>query len=484
MAEQSLKDKTVKGTFWSAADAFLGQGVTFVVGIVLARLLTPEEFGLVGIVLVFVVVLSGIVDAGFSQALIRKKNTTEDDYNTLFIVNFAASIILFVLLYIVSPFIADFFSRTELTALTRVTGLVLLFQALSIAQTTILAIKIDFKTKTKASVISSVLSGIIGVAMAFWGYGVWALVGQRLSATLIYTLCMWILVSWCPRPKFNLESFHYMWGFGWKLLLSGILNNVWNQLYQVVVGKFYCPSSLGQYTRSEQFANVFSGNLTNIVLRVSYPALSQLQDDKKRMTEAYRRIIKITMFVTVNLMFCLGAISDPLIYCFIGPQWYEAASFLPLICVSLSFYPLQAINLNMIQIQGRTDIFLIIEFIKKIVAIGPLLLGVFLNIYWMLIGSIFSSFICFFINSNYSGRSLGYTSLMQLRDVAPAFIEATAIAFTIFFLNYLPYSNWFILFLQVFVALTLFLAINELIKLPEYIEVKAMIKNFVRRKTI
>ena len=478
MAEQSLKDKAVKGTFWSAADSIFSQGVTFIVGIVLARILSPEEYGLVGIVLIFTTVLSGIVDSGFSRALIRKKNVIDDDYNTMFITNMVVSIALFSLLYIAAPSIAVFFARSELVSLTRVMGLILIFQALSITQTTILTKEVDFKTKTKASLIAAVISGILGITMAYKGAGVWALVGQRLSNTLFYSICLWVLIKWWPKFRFSLDSFRYMWGFGWKLMVSGILDTTWNQLYQVVVGKFYSPTTLGQYSRSNEYASIFSSNLTTIIQRVTYPVLAEVQDEKERMDEAYRRIIKVTMFVTAVSMILLGAISEPLIYCLIGPQWHEAATYLPLICISMSLYPLHAINLNMLQVQGRSDIYLYLEIIKKLIAIAPICIGIFVNIYWMLIAGIVVGVISFFLNSNYSGKYLGYSSWMQLKDVSSSYGVALIIAVVIYFLKFLPFSYWVILPIQLCIGFLLLISLCVVLKLPEYIEIKNIIRDF------
>lgn len=476
MAEQGLKSKTVKGVGWSAADAFLGQGVTFLVGLVLARLLGPEEYGLIGIVTIFTTVMLGVVDSGFSNALIRKQNVTDDDYSTLFVFNFAVSVLMFFLLYAAAPWISLFFDRPELIPLIRVMGLLLIIQALSIVQNTILSRRIDFKTKTKASVISAVLSGIIGIVMAFMDFGVWALVAQQIFRQLIYTICLWVFNKWWPKLKICSESLSYMWGFGWKLLVSGLLNNIWNQLYQMVVGKFYTPSTLGQYTRSEHYASFFSSSITQIVQRVTYPVLSEIQNEKQRMISGYRRIIRMTMFVTTVCMISLGAVAEPLLYCLIGPQWHEAATYLPLICISMSLYPLHAINLNMLQVQGRSDIFLLLEILKKIIAIAPLCLGIFINIYWMLIGSIITGVISFFLNSYYTGRSLNYTSWMQLKDIAPDYAVALLIAVPIYFLKFLPISNWIILPLQIALGGGLFYTLCEKIKLPEYEELKGIAK--------
>lgn len=480
MSEPSLKNKTIRGVGWSAADAFLGQGITFVVGIVLARILTPSEYGLIGICLIFTTVLNGIVDSGFSNAIIRKKEATNEDYNTMFITNMVISIVLYGLLYLSAPFITNFF-QMELTSLVRVIGLVLIINALSLTQQTNLTKKIDFKTKTKASVVSAILSGIIGIAMAYLGYGVWALVAQQLSKQTIYTICLWILNRWWPNFHFSISSFKYMWGFGWKMLVSGLLANVWNQLYQVVVGKFYNPATLGQYTRGHEYANIFSSNITSIVQRVTYPVLAEVQDEKERMVAAYRKVIKVTMFVTCICMISLGAVAEPLIYCLIGEKWHQAATFLPLICISMSLYPLHAINLNMLQVQGRSDIFLYLEIIKKVIAIGPLCIGIFFDIYWMLAASIVTGIIAFFLNSYYTGKRLGYSSWKQLKDVTPSYGVAFAIALAVYFLKYLPLSHWIILPIQIVTGILVFFAICETTKLNEYIEIKYIFQSITNR---
>ncbi len=484
MSESSLRNKTIKGTFWSAADAFLGQGITFVVGIVLARLLSPEEYGMIGICLIFTTILNGIVDSGFSNAIIRKKEATNDDYNTMFITNMVVSVVLYALLYFSAPLISSFF-QMELTFIVRVIGLVLIINGLSLTQQTNLTKKIDFKTKTKASIVSAIISGAIGIGMAYAGFGVWALVAQLLSKQAVYTIALWILNRWMPNFHFSVESFKYMWGFGWKLLVSGLLDRLWAQMYQVVVGKFYNAATLGQYTRGREYANIFSANITSIVQRVTYPVLAEVQDEKDRMVSAYRKVIKVTMFVTCVCMISLGAVAEPLIYCLIGEKWHQAATFLPLICISMSLYPLHAINLNMLQVQGRSDIFLYLEIVKKIIAIGPLCIGIFFDIYWMLIGSIVTGLICFFLNTYYTGKKLGYSSWKQLKDIAPSYGVALVIALAVYFLKYLPLSHWIVLPMQIAVGILVFFALCETIKLSEYIEIKNIalsVVNKIRRK--
>lgn len=482
MQQESLKNKTIKGVGWSAADALLGQGVTFIVGLVLARLLSPDEYGLIGICLIFTTVLNGIVDSGFSNALIRKKKVTDEDYNTMFTTNMAISIVLYVLLFISAPLVSDFFHRIELTALVRVTGLILFLNALSITQVTILTKNIDFKTKTKASLVSAIISGVIGIAMAFMGYGVWSLVAQQLSKQLLYTLCLWVLSKWWPKFTFYKDSFKYMWGFGWKLLASGILNNVWNQLYQVVIGRCYTSSTLGHYTRANEYASIFSSNLTLIVQRVSYPVLAEIQDDKERMVQGYRKVIKITMFVTAVCMISLGAVSEPLIYTLIGTKWQEAATYLPLICISMSLYPLHAINLNILQVLGRSDIFLYLEILKKIVGIVPIVIGIFCGIYYMLLTSILTGVISLYLNTWYTGKTLNYSFWKQLRDIAPSYFTALVIALAVYFLKYLSLPYYVVLMLQIIVGLIACITISEIFKFDEYKELKTIVIKVVNRK--
>lgn len=481
MSEVSLKNKTVSGIGWSAADAFLGQGVTFLVGLVLARILSPDEYGLIGIVTIFITILRGFVDSGFGTALVREKEVTDDEYNTMFITNMVMSVAMYAILFLGAPFIAHFFVREELVALIRVSGIVLIIQAFAIVQYTNLLKKIDFKTKTKSSLISSVASGAIGIGMAIGGFGVWSLVGQLLSRELFYTICLWFFNRWMPNFRFDIGSFRYMWGFGWKMMVSGLIDRVWSELYQTVVAKFYSPMALGQYTRAKEYAALLSQNFTSIISRVSYPVLAEVQDETRRLVAAYRRIIKMTMFVTTICMFTLGAVAEPFIFCLIGPQWHQAATFLPLICLSMSLYPLHAINLRMLQIQGRSDIYLYLEIVKKILAIGPICLGIFVDIYWMLIGSIITGILAFFLNTYYTGRKLHYTSWKQLKDVAPSYGIATLVAVSVFFFKYLPLSYWVILPIQIVVGAAVFFLVCEKTQMEEYVAVKEIAMQYISK---
>lgn len=475
MAEQSLKDKTVKGVAWSGVDSIAQFGVSFIVSIVLARLLSPDDYGLIGIIAIFTSICQTLINAGFISSLIRKKDATEDDYNTVFIVNLTMSLLLYAVIFFCATPIADFFGRQELVSLTRVSTLSMIVGALALVQQTRLTKRIDFKSQTKITITASVCSGVIGITMALLGFGVWALVAQQLSSQIIRTILLWIANKWIPGFYFSSKSFHELFGFGSKMMLSGILDSVWRQLYQVVVGKIYTPATLGQYTRAKGFSELLSSNLTYIVERVSYPVLSNIQDDKERMVSAYRCIIKSTMFVTAIGMFFLGAISEPLIYCLIGPKWHEAAIYLPLICISGSFYPLHSLNLNMLKVQGRSDLFLGLEIVKKCIGVAPLAVCFFYGVLPMLYVNLLTAFISYLLNSYFPGKLLGYTSWKQMKDVSLSYGLACLIAFSVFFLKFLPLSFWFILPIQLLVGTAIFFFVCERYKIEEYCEIKEML---------
>ena len=479
MSGESLKKKTIKGVAWSGIDNVAQHGVTFIVGIILARLLSPDDYGLIGIVAIFTAVCTTLINSGFSNALIRRKDPTDDDYNTAFMVNLVMSLLLYVVIFICSHLISEFFGRGELISLVRVSSLGMTIGALAMVQQTRLIKRIDFRSQTIITIISSTLSGFVGISMALLEYGVWSLVIQQLTNITMKTILLWIVNKWTPKLCFSIESFHILFGFGWKLAISSLIDTVWNELYQVVVGKCYSPSTLGQFTRAKSFSQLFSSNLTSVVQRVTYPVLSNIQDDKDRMVVAYRKIIKMTMFVSSISMFAIGAIAEPLLYCLIGPQWIDASMYLPLICISGSFYPLHSINLNMLNVQGRSDLFLGLEVIKKIIAVGPLLVGVFVGIIPMLCMSLITSVIAFFLNSHYSGKLIGYSSWMQLKDVAPSYGIAMLIALSVFFLKYLPVSYWVVLPLQLLVVALAFFVICHVLKCAEYLELKGIISSYV-----
>jgi len=361
----SLKEKTVKALFWSFTDNFINLGGQFIVGIILARILSPREFGLVGMLTIFIAISQTFIDSGFSNALIRKQNCNQNDYSTVFYFNLVVSVFCYSLLFIFSGSISSFFKEPQLEDLLRILGLGLILNAFGLIQRTILIKNINFKTQTKVSVVATVGSSIIAIVMAMNGYGVWSLIALTLSRYGLVSISLWIWARWKPALVFSKKSFNDLFYFGSKLLVSSLIETTYNNIYYLVIGRFFSAVDLGYYTRADQFQSLASGNLQSVIGRVSFPVLSKLQDDHDNLRLAFRKIIKNTMFVTFFLMMGMVAIARPLILSLLGSKWEPSIIYLQLLCFVGMFYPLHSINLNMLQVHGRSDLFLKIEILKK-----------------------------------------------------------------------------------------------------------------------
>lgn len=479
--QESLKHKTVRGVAWSFIDNIANSGITFLIGLILARLLTPAEYGVMAMIAIFIAVSNSIVDSGFSNALIRKVHIERIDYNTVFFFNIIISLVIYIALYLASSSISNFFKEPILVEVMRIMGIVLIINALSIIPRTIFIRNVNFKTQTKVSLISSIGSGFVGIGMALAGMGVWSLVGQQLSRQLLNTLFLWVFCKWYPNFEFSIKSFKELFGFGFKLLLSGLINTIYKNIYYIIIGRIYTSSILGQYTRAEQFNTIFSSNLTTVVQRVSYPVLSSIQEESERLREAYRKVIKTTMLISFACMLGLAAVAKSLILILIGEKWLPAVQFLQIICFAGMLYPLHAINLNILQVKGRSDLFLKLEIIKKIIAAGPIMIGIYCGIEYMLWGSVVISFISYFLNSYYSAELLDYTTADQLKDIMPTFIISLTVAFTMWFISLLDWSVYLLLPIQLVSGILLAILFYEKVKLPEYLEFKQLVIHMLKR---
>ncbi len=482
MSEENLKKRTIKGFGWNFLDNILNRGISFVVGIVLARLLSPSEYGLIGIIMIFIAIFNSIVDSGLGSALIRKNDCTEEDYDTVFHSNLFLSIIMSLLFFLCAPLIADFFNEPQLKPLAQVMSCTLIINALSIIQNTLLLKQLDFKGKMVISMISSLASGAAGIAMAYSGYGVWSLVGQQISRQVLYTTLLWLHNRWIPRLRFSKSSFHELFGFGWKLLVSGLIDTVWKEIYQVVIGKFYTPATLGLYSRAHQFSTIFSSNLTSVVQSVSFPALSKVQDDPEKLKRGFRKVNKTSMLISFAMMFGMMAVAEPMVKVLIGDKWLPCVPFLQIICLQMVLYPLHSQNLNLLEIRGRSDLFLKIQIIKKGISVVPIILGIFISIYWMLVGSVFTGLIGLYVNSYYSGSLLDYDLREQLKDIAPSFAITLSMAIFVYMLSFLPLAPLAVLIIQLLAGFSVLILLCETFRLSEYLELKEIVLTGIRKK--
>ena len=477
-----LKNKTIKGFSWSLIDNLAYQGITFVVGVIIANFVTPEEYGLLGIIMVFIALFNSIVDCGFSNALIRKKEVCDTDYNTVFIVNMLASVFLYFLLFLLAPYIATYFHQSELDLLLKVTGIIVVINAVGIIQKTILVKAIDFKTQTKASLLSSTLSGCAGIWAAMVGWGVWSLVMQQILRQLLYTVVIWYFSKWMPSLKFSYSSLKDLFGFGWKLLVSGLIETVWKEINQVVIGRYYKMYALGQYTRAKQFSDGVTYGLLTVIQRVTYPSLSLVQDDDERLRNVLRKIIKMSMYVLTPCVVGLAACADSLLDVLVGQQWKDAAYYLQLICLGIILSPIMILDQNILQVKKNSGRLLILNIVRKVFAIIPILIGIYISIEAMLISDIVVTYLVSTPLTIYysTQKYLKYGVIDHILDLIKILFVSFFMGGVVYTLIFFNLSSILTLILQLLTGIILFILLSCVMKIDEFSELKIILTPYVK----
>jgi O-antigen/teichoic acid export membrane protein len=420
----SIRSKTATGIFWSSIERFSAQGIQFILSIIMARLLEPSDYGIIGMLAIFLAISQSFIDSGFSNALIQKQDRTETDFSTVFYFNIVVGIFFYLVLFFASPLITRFYNAPILEDITRVVALNLLFNSLAVVHRAKLTIAIDFKNQAKATLIAVILSGAAGLFLAYAGFGVWALAFQSILNTGLNMIFLWVFLRWKPLKVFSISSFKQLFAYGSKLLLSGLLDTIYRNIYTIIIGKRFRAADLGYYTRADQFAQFPSSNITGIFQRVTFPILSEIQHDDERLRSVYRQYLRISAFVIFPLMCGLAGVAGPLINLILTEKWSGIVPLLRLLCFSFMWYPVHAINLNLLQVKGRSDLFLRLEIIKKCVGVGILCVTIPLGIRAMCTGTIVSSFLCLFINTYYTGKIISVGFIAQMRDLFPLFLTA------------------------------------------------------------
>lgn len=424
MGQDNLKQKTKKGLYWSAASNFANQGMRFVFGLILARLLSPDAYGVIGMLTVFLCVVQVFIDCGFSQALIAKQDRTQTDFSTEFYFNIGVGLIGYCLLFISAPFIADFYNMPLLTSVLRVVGLGVIINSLCVVQSAQFSIRLDFKTPAKIGVSTNLFSGVVGIILAYYGWGVWALVFQQLASGILYGILVWILAKWRPTFEFSKDSFKYLWNYGSKILASSLIQQVYDNLYPLVIGKFFSARQLGLYSRAQGFATLPSSNVSGILGSVTFPILSKINNDTPRLMRIYRQMIKTAAFIVFPLMLGLFAISNPLVKVLLNRQWYDCILILQLLCCALLWQPISAINLSILKVIGRTDILLKLEIIKRIAGIVSIVCSVPFGIIGMCIGYIILYLFCFILNTIYISKITDTPLFVYFKDIVPPLLAS------------------------------------------------------------
>ena len=431
-----LKDKTLSGVKWNAVGRFSTQGISFVISVLLARILSPSDYGVVGMIGIFMAIAQTFIDSGFGSALIRKKDCTDEDYSTAFYFNIVVGIVCYFILFFSAPLIADFFDTPILKDIVRVLSINLFLGSLTIVQAARLTAAVDFKSQAKISLVATIVSGCVGLFMAYSGYGVWSLVYQSVSSSVVRTILFWIVTKWRPQRTFSKHSFKYLFGFGSKILSASLLHTIYANLTTIIIGKYYTPKDLGYYARGESLATFPSSNISGILQSVTFPILSKIQDDDKRLISAYRKYIKITSMVIFFGMFLLAAIAKPVILTLLTEKWSESIIYLQVFCFAWMFDHLCQLNLNILYVKGRSDLVLKLEVIKKTISISMIVAAIPFGVLAICISRALYTQIAVLINTYYTGKLYGLGYREQARDFIKYLLYSAIAVSPAFFLTF------------------------------------------------
>lgn len=474
MAE-SIKNKTVNGVVWTAVERISSDLASFSIGIFLARLLTPGDYGTIGMLYVFLSISKTFIDCGFTHALIRRKTRTEEELSTAFWSNLSIAIVCYALLFGGAPWIASFYNMEILCPLMRVLGLTLIVDALYAIQVTRLTAEVNFKTQAKVTCVKILVGGVTGIAFAYNGFGPWSLVAYNLTSGVTSIVLYYSITKWHPKLIFSRKAFSELFGFGVKLLAANLLHTVYTNISTLIIGKKYTSQDLGFYSRGDGLSGLPIGIYTSTFSRVIYPVLAKVQDDENELRRVYAKYLRIIASIVVPTMLLFAGCMTPFIRVLIGDQWIPAAKFAMLLCLAQMFDPLTRVNTNILYVKGRSDLLLKLEVIKKIIGISTVVITVQFGVIWLCVGRVLYSAVAFVLNASFGGRFLDMSVMRQVREVLPSYV----IGFSVFALSYgvstLIDNKWLSLLASGFSGLSLALAMVFIFRLEICDEIKAVI---------
>jgi len=478
----SLKQKSINGMLWTVSERLSVQVVGLLVSIYLARLLEPAEFGLIGMLAIFTAIAQSILDSGFGSALIQKKDASQADASSIFFFNLIVGIILAGILFLTAPLIAQFYDQPILTPITRVLSLNLVINAFSLVQTSLLTKTMDFKAQMKVSLLAVVISGAIGIFMAYQGFGVWSLVAQNLSSNLFRAIFLWIFNKWRPSAIFSFLSLKSMFSFGSRLLVSGLIDTFFRNIYQTFIGRFFSAADLGYYSKALTFESAATQATSVSLGTVLFPAMASIQDDNEVLQKAYRKTIRLSLFLHFPLMIGLWAIADPLFRFLLTDKWAPSIPYFQILCIIGLFYPLHSLNLNILKVKGRSDLFLRLEIIKKITITLALIVTYRWGIMAMLYGQIVTTIIAYYLNSYYSGRLIGYSQWDQIKDLLPSFVTSFVMGAVMYMVGLISTDSHFLkILLQVITGIIVYYLISLRVSSPELREIRLIVINVIQK---
>jgi len=476
----SLKKQALHGAFWSFTERFGQQGIQFVVSIIIARLLEPRDFGILGMLALFMALAQSVIDSGFGQALIQKQDADHTDESTIFWFNLMTGVAMAGILFMAAPWIAAFYDTPLLQPITRVFCLNLVINSFSIVQNALLMKELAFKQRMIPVLSSILVSGVVGVTLAWMGFGVWSLVLQGLVGNIVRTAGLWMVHSWRPSFSFSRDSFRTLWGFGSKMLYSGLLNTFFQNIYLVIIGKLYSAGQLGFYERSKKLMMLSSQSLSQVVSQVSFPILSKMQGDAVRMRHGFTKALQITILAVVPMMVGLGIVAPDFIRVLLGEKWMPCVPYLQIMCVSYAIYPLHLLNVHVVLALGRSDLFFKLEVMKKALTIISILVTYRYGVCGLLWGQVVGSYVCLLINAHYVQRLLGYGLVAQLAGVRKILLASLGMGLCVWLARGLPFELAVVrLTVQSVAGIAVFGLLEYLLREPVFIEYSTALKSRV-----
>lgn len=473
-------DKVVSGFLWRFMERFGAYAVSFVVSVILARILDPEAYGTIALVTVFTNILQVFVESGLGRALVQKKEAEDIDFSSVFYFNMAVCLLLYCGLFAFAPYIAQFFNNIELTSVIRVLGIILIISGLKNVQQAYVSRKMLFKKFFYATLIGTLFSAVVGICLAYWGAGVWALVAQSLANALVDTLMLWITVKWRPKKCFSLQRLKGLLSYGWKVLIAALVGSLSDNLRQLFIGKLYTSADLAFYNKGDQIPSIVNGNVNAAIDSVIFPVMAEAQDNKESVKNMTRRAITTSTYIMAPIYIGLACCAETLIRILLTEKWLPCVPFLRIFCITYLFYPIHTANLNAILAVGRSDIDLKLELIKKLLEIMVLLLTMRYGVMAIAYGLIGTAILNQIINAWPNKELIGYSYLEQIRDVLPEIALACVMGAVVYFVGYLQLPDLTVLVLQIMVGIVVYLGLSALMRLEAFIYLLGKIKG--RRK--
>jgi len=479
----SLTNQSIKGAVWTFIDIFINKGVYFAATIILAGILGPKEFGLIGMITIFISMGTTLIDSGMSTSVLRMTKPTDQDYSTIFLTGVVVSIVVYFIIYALAPYIAGFYNQELLINIIRVYCLGFIIIAFKSVHLVKLAKNMEFRKMTILNIPGNLISVVVAIYMGYNGYNVWSLVALFLVNQIISTVLYWLFMKWKPLFKFDVANFKFHFNFGYKLLLAAQLNVVFDNIYNIIIGKYYSVNTLGHYERAYTFTNYPVSILSGIIAKVSLPSFTQIKDDTHRLKNAYKKTMLISFFISCFGLGFAAVIAEPLFQIILGSEWMPAVPLFQILCISYVFYPIHSLNINVLTLFGRSDLFLILEVVKKAVILLTIVIGFNFGILGLVWSSVFSSIIALLINTHFSGRFLNYGTFSQLRDLLPVImlLIVSILVLMLFSYYYHASSNIEIIVTNFLVGLVTVVGLSELFQVRVYNTIKDLIKENFRK---